>query len=174
MITFSEEYILSKFEKIPKIDIGDQLGSTGYIDFLTWDRITEPVMYGIDCLGRLFIVLKMDVNGRRYMQTFFQRYTNINSTWVSDINNSIMGTTGGLHDTQMEFIIELIENGTATLKKEHRSLDFINDVEVVLYKDKDIDIEKDISYELNKINETDNYKKIFDWNWFDWLLGYTD
>ena len=61
---------------IPKLDIGERVGTTDYIDFITWKEVTSPVMWGIDIFSRPFFIIKCIVNGKHnLMQTFFQRYT---------------------------------------------------------------------------------------------------
>ena len=50
---------LYNLEGIPIQDIGRREGSTGYIDFLKWEEVTEPVMKGMDLFGRRFVVIKL-------------------------------------------------------------------------------------------------------------------
>ena len=45
-------------KNLPRININIKCGYTDYIDFLQWNEVTEPAMYGIDCYNREFIVVK--------------------------------------------------------------------------------------------------------------------
>lgn len=48
-----------KPEELPVLDLGDRIGSTGYIDFIEWNELTEPFMQFKDKSGRLGIVFIM-------------------------------------------------------------------------------------------------------------------
>jgi len=71
----------------PVLDIGDRRGSTDYIDFISEDELTHPIMKGIDTLNRPFFCLrftvKTDKETRTAYRTFFQRYTSNKHTWCS-------------------------------------------------------------------------------------------
>ena len=43
---------------LPILDIGDRVGSTGYIDIIKNNEIIYPVMKGKDYINRPFIVIK--------------------------------------------------------------------------------------------------------------------
>ena len=64
------------FKQFPVIDVGQRNGPTDYIDYLSWNEIKYPVMVGADKFKRHFMVVKMTVDDKKVMQTFFQRYTN--------------------------------------------------------------------------------------------------
>ena len=93
----------------PILDLGTRSGWTDYIDFITWEEVTEPVMKGIDCYGRKFVVVKFLVNQIRIMQTFFQRYTN-GSGWMGcgHATINLIDTSGGMRDNQVDFIRNII------------------------------------------------------------------
>ena len=55
-------------EKYPILDIGLRRGQTGYIDI---KEVTSPIMRGTDNWGRKFIVLKLSIDGKLVLQTFF-------------------------------------------------------------------------------------------------------
>ena len=64
------------FKQFPVIHVGQRNGPTDYIDYLSWNEVKHPVMVGTDKFKRHFIVVKMTVDDKKVMQTFFQRYTN--------------------------------------------------------------------------------------------------
>ena len=47
------------FKKL-SLNVDDNEGYTGYIDFITLDKMIEPIMRGIDKYNRRFIVIKMN------------------------------------------------------------------------------------------------------------------
>ena len=51
--------VIKLLKDIPKLDIYDREGATGYIDFLTFEEVNEPIMWGVDKFNRIFIVIKM-------------------------------------------------------------------------------------------------------------------
>lgn len=115
--------MLERLKGLSLLDIGDKLGDTGYIDFLKWDDVPEGVMYGYDKLNRLFIVIKCIIDGKKYVQTFFQRYTSGGSyhPWNSGTSHlHIIETNGGILENQFDFLFELIKNKKAIIKYEHR------------------------------------------------------
>jgi hypothetical protein len=84
----------------PKLDIGDRRGSTDYIDFIRVEELTSPVMSGVDCMNRKFIVFKTE----NKFQTFFQRYTD-GVLWMGAGNGRpIMDTAGGINYDQAVFL----------------------------------------------------------------------
>ena len=105
---------------VPILDIGDRQGDTDYIDFLTLDEVTEPVMKGIDKFSRKFIVVKFMVDEEKLMQTFFQRYTE-GSLWMGcgHSTRNLIDTQGGIKEEQEHFIRELINNGSAEILEAH-------------------------------------------------------
>ena len=48
--------IIIETTHIPKLDIGQRVGATDYIDFITWKEVTSPVMWGIDIFSRSFLL----------------------------------------------------------------------------------------------------------------------
>lgn len=58
------------------LDLGQRQGSTDYIDFVRVDDMTSPIMFGIDVCRRPFVsVLLSDKDGKQFVITGFQRYT---------------------------------------------------------------------------------------------------
>lgn len=71
----------------PILDVGKSMGHTDYIDYLSVEEVSEPIMRGVDCCKRPFVVMKFHVttpNNKQHfvMQTFFQRYTDSPYNWV--------------------------------------------------------------------------------------------
>lgn len=64
------------FNQLSVLDIGNRMGSTGYIDFLQTGDLTAPIMRGQDRYGRPFISIKLRDRASRLESviTFFQRY----------------------------------------------------------------------------------------------------
>jgi hypothetical protein len=50
------------FEALPILDLGQRSGHSGYLDFLTAEDLSAPVMKGIDCSGRPFVALRMEIS----------------------------------------------------------------------------------------------------------------
>ena len=113
----------------PILDIGNRRGSTDYIDFITpKEDMSSPVMIGLDTFCRPFICLVCVCfdddslsSPKYYAQTFFQRYTNemswaSGSAYVKNSNNyernEILETSGGMKDSQINFINDLLLNYT--------------------------------------------------------------
>jgi hypothetical protein len=84
------------FHRLPILDIGNRMGSTGYLDFITPQNMTSPVMRGKDVAGRPFICLKMrssrpEDSGQEFVVTFFRRYDSDGLwTWGSTHNRGGM------------------------------------------------------------------------------------
>ena len=101
------------------------MGPTGYIDFITWNEVIYPIMWGTDRYNRLFFVIKGYINNKRILQTIFQRHEG-GSRWngggrsrfffldsLGRNVNDLLGTTGGISDEQFDFLFALIENKKA-------------------------------------------------------------
>jgi hypothetical protein len=97
---------------VPYLNIGSRVGYTDYIDFLTWNEVTSPVMKGTDVYGRNFIVLKMIINDKKIMQTFFKRYSR-GTCWMGcgHATTNLISTYGGMNEEQAHFLRELIQQG---------------------------------------------------------------
>ena len=111
-------------KNIPILNIGDRFGPTDYIDFIQWNEVTSSVMCGIDRYSRKFLVVKFIVNGTmKFMQTFFQRYTNCNYNWqgCGHATPKLVDTSGtGVTDEQWRLIKDVIEGKSVKIKEEHR------------------------------------------------------
>jgi hypothetical protein len=107
---------------IPILDIKNRRGLTDYIDFLTWDEVTNSIMTGTDFLGRRFIVIKMIINNEKRMETFFQRYYNDLGTWqiCGHTTPRVFSSTGGMNESQANFLKDMVEKGKTVLQEGHR------------------------------------------------------
>ena len=72
------------FSKLPVYDTKDNIGWTGYLDFIHAGDMTAPVMKGIDAVRRPFIVLRYEnrETGKVGVATVFHRYTD-GESWVN-------------------------------------------------------------------------------------------
>ena len=108
---------------IPVLNIGTRTGVTGYIDFITYDEVVEPVMKGTDIHGRNFIVLKFVINNIFGMQTFFKRYYGDGpgpSLWMGCGMVNLIETCGGIKQIQAELIRDIINEKKTIVTNEHR------------------------------------------------------
>jgi len=107
-------------DNIPILDIRNRQGSTDYIDFLTYDEVTSPIMTGVDVFNRRFIVIKAKIEGidTKFMQTFFQRYTD-GDLWISDFRNNFIETVGGMTVDQMLLIQDLLDGEEVVIEEKH-------------------------------------------------------
>ncbi len=104
----------------PILDIGNRMGATQYLDFLSWDEVTYPVMKGTDIYGRYFIVIKMLVNDKKIMQTFFKRYSD-GKGWMGcgHATANLIETPGCMKEAQIQLIKDIINEKNPILKEEH-------------------------------------------------------
>ena len=99
------------YSKIPILNIGNRTGVTDYIDFISWDEVTSPVMRGQDIYGREFFVIKFLVDNKiKLMQTFFQRYSIEEDLWqgCGHATEQLIETCGGMRPEQFKFIERII------------------------------------------------------------------
>jgi hypothetical protein len=120
------------FDKImnipcPELDIGDKMGSTGYIDFINPQDVSGALMKGVDCYSREFIVWKAQVtinkpdgssNNYNTFTTFFKRYPDLSSRvyhTCGHYGKNLFNTHGGANLKQMEFLYKFLSDGYAEL-----------------------------------------------------------
>ena len=108
-------------KNLPRININIKCGYTDYIDFLQWNEVTEPAMYGIDCYNREFIVVKFIINKDsknpiKLMQTFFQRYTN-GYKWMGcgHATDYLIFTIGGMNEFDFNFLNKILNGETVEI-----------------------------------------------------------
>jgi hypothetical protein len=108
----------------------DNEGYTGYIDFITLDKMVEPIMRGSDKYKRCFIAIKMNIDNKKLFQTFFQRYTDSEGMWMGAGHYGwhIIETYGGMDAAQFKLIEDIIHDKIVKVNKEHRpnDIDFID------------------------------------------------
>ncbi|VVU95382.1 hypothetical protein CPAV1605_1133 [seawater metagenome] len=104
------------------LDLGNRNGPTDYIDYLSWEEVTQPIMVGRDLFNRAFVVVKMMINDKYpIMQTFFQRYTNGN-LWMGcgHAKAKLIDTGGGMNNIQIKLIADIISGKEVELKDDHK------------------------------------------------------
>jgi len=152
---------LYNLPNIPDYDVGNRNGHTDYIDYLKWNEITEPVMKGIDIFGRHFVVVKMKIDNKLFMETYFQRYTN-GSSWMScgHATSSFLETCGtGLQDNQIQLLKSIILGESIKIKDEHRTAyPYYGGKKVKLYDEKKEKAAKVIQEQWRKCRYNPKYK----------------
>lgn len=108
-------------------DIGDRMGTTDYIDFLTLEEVPKNIMKGVDCYGRKFLTLKVggyDLDNNRFFKTaqvFFERYNDAPYLAGAQFGgNMFIWTTGGTRPEQYRLINNLVDGKLVELKEEYR------------------------------------------------------
>jgi hypothetical protein len=115
-----------------ELNIGEQVGATGHLEFMTRDLLTFSVMKGIDSYKRLFFVIRAkatldDNTNVPLCQVFFQKYNDhpgltgfspgnlIDDEWISQ---GFLFVESTITIQQLEFIEELIEGNEIELSQE--------------------------------------------------------
>lgn len=107
-------------------DLGDRMGSTDYIDFLTQDEVPKNIMKGKDCYGRKFLTMKIggiDLNDNKFFksgQVFFERYINEPYIVGANFEGMFIWTTGGTRPEQYKLINDLVDGKLVIIKDEHK------------------------------------------------------
>ena len=108
-------------------DIGDRMGTTDYIDFLSPDEVPKNIMKGVDCYGRKFLTLKVggyDLDNMKFFRTgqvFFERYTDAPYITSGQFGDSMfIWTTGGTRPEQYQLINDLVDGKLVEIKEEHK------------------------------------------------------
>lgn len=129
----SKEIDISRINKYPVLKLGNKVGMTSYIDFIRSHEVKFPVMYGRDVYGRHFIVVKMIINNRKIMQTFFQRYTN-GELWMGcgHATSPLISTEGGMDSDQIQLLYDIIEDKKPKLYAKHRPYNY-NECREIVY-----------------------------------------
>jgi hypothetical protein len=120
--------LVLELDKFPKLDIGNRMGTTDYIDFLKMEEITHPIMTGLDIFKRYFIVMKLLVDGRIVLQTIFQRYSDNLSDWRGcghfSPNVLLFSSCSNITVDTFELILSLLKGEeNIIIKKEHNPED---------------------------------------------------
>lgn len=106
-----------------EFNIGDRVGSTGYIDFITPDEMNESYNKGIDVYRRKFINILANIeyeNGsvKKTLSTLFQRHSGDESLWMIAGENTLMETFGGVNIEQFNLIRRLLEEKSIEISEE--------------------------------------------------------
>ncbi len=115
------------------LDLGDKIGFTGYIDFISKknfinDDYKTNILFGFDCANRFFISILYDVFSvenkkikENKIVTFFQRYSDNIYTYVSCQNTLIFDSYVQTHNftndnlgDQFIVLFELLNNGCSS------------------------------------------------------------
>jgi len=136
-----------KRNDIPFIDTKNRQGVTGYIDYIDASEVTHPIMKGSDHIGRKVIIMQFIVNKKIYIQTFFQRYSNWEYTWMSARvtgSPTFISSIGGMTRYQANFLLDVSLGNKVKLDTEHKTVyDTISkSVYVMLYDKKKDDSAK--------------------------------
>lgn len=118
----------SFFDRVHDIyEIGDRMGTTDYIDFLTFKEVPKNIMKGVDCYGRKFLTLKVggfDIDNNIFFKTgqvFFERYNDAPYIVGAQFDgNMFIWTTGGTRPEQYKLINDLVDGKPVILKEEHK------------------------------------------------------
>jgi hypothetical protein len=70
--------LFPSLDRVPDLDLEDEMGSTGYIDFLEPEHLTALFMKGTDRYQRKFLSYKFGTG----VLTLFQRYTDQSDYWT--------------------------------------------------------------------------------------------
>ena len=131
----------SKIENLPRLELGYREGNTDYIDFIKWDEVTEPAMWGIDKFHRKFVVMKFIINKNskkpiKIMQTFFQRYTH-GSMWMGcgHATQYLFYTVGGMNEEQFDFLDKILEGNEIEIPENINTI-FDSGSKIELYDEK--------------------------------------
>ena len=100
--------LFARFEDLPVLDISGT-GSTGYIDFITPEMMSESVMRGEDDYGRPFVAFKLLLNGKKRVSTLFRRYR-CGSVWTSGGDSALCASA--LAKENLEYVSKLLKGET--------------------------------------------------------------
>ncbi len=107
-------------KNITKLDLLDQMGRPGYIDFLMPEKIDQSLM-GFDAGNRPFYILKIKEKStnEEHVVTVFQQYINVRNPWIYDSKKAIPAAlfrSSSLDAFELVSIYNLVQNrGAYTL-----------------------------------------------------------
>lgn len=112
--------------KLPILNIGSRIGSTGYLDFIKPDELGQNlIMKGHDSISRPFIVFKAEFefpNGlkKKTFTTLFQRHSDNKLSWhcCGHYGTNLMETSGGINNEQIKMLYELFSSGEYKINKD--------------------------------------------------------
>jgi hypothetical protein len=103
----------------PSIYIGNRICSDGYLNFLTMDNLSEPIMRGKDMLGRKFLTVKYIIDNYVFLDIYLQKSKLIDSDWITCGTNTLMPYGESLNPEQFVFIESIMKRRPTTLTYEH-------------------------------------------------------
>ena len=107
----------------PVLDVGNMCGSTSYIDFITMEKVTSPIMWGVDSCRRHFIVLKLMIEGKIILQTIFQRYKDDEYLWRGcghgTLNPLLFESDNRIDTPQITLLLSVMRGETVRITEEH-------------------------------------------------------
>ena len=125
--------LIEKSVENPLLDIKNRKGSTGYIDFVTMEEVTSPIMWGVASCRRHFIVLKLLIDWKMIvLQTLFQRYTDDEYLWKGcghgTPNPLLFESHNIIGVPQITLLLSVMRGETVKIKEEHNNLSNYIDV----------------------------------------------
>jgi hypothetical protein len=125
----SPEDIIRKIKNLefPQLNIGKNLGLTGYLDFFEYDDLqSNKIMKGCDSANRPFYVFNaeikyQDITLKKTLTSFFQRYSDCTTLWhcCGKYPDYLMDTTGGVNIHQLEMLYNLFLTGKVKIDLEN-------------------------------------------------------
>lgn len=150
---------LSTLAQCPTLDLGDDTGSTGYLDFVSADNMGDyAIAWGTDAISRPFISIKYNVTTPERsnspqqttvnVETIFKRFNNVNdSSWAVGSHHSYYNCLdraqqqeSSLHPAFLNYIARLNKQKNCGIKEydfEQRTYIENMDFSVTLYKKPD-------------------------------------
>ncbi len=108
----------------PELDVDDQMGPTGYIDFIKPNDFYGSCRKGIDCANRKFITFRAEIeysNGQK-LQTFttlFERRNIPDAYMIQSANKyTLFYTDGGATVEQLKLVLKLLNDKVIGLSEE--------------------------------------------------------
>jgi len=105
--------------KYPCIYIGNKICQDGYLNFLTIDTITDPIMRGKDTYGRKFLTVKYIIDNYIYLDIYLQKNKLIDNNWITCGNNTLMAYGVSLNQLQYIFIESIMKGKPTILTEKH-------------------------------------------------------
>lgn len=110
----------------PNLDIGERVGSTGYIDFITQNEMSSSVNKGVDIYGRKFINILANIQYedgyvKKTLTSLFQRYPGDETIWVSCRGpelSMILKPYGAMNLDQLNLLRTLLEEKSVVITGE--------------------------------------------------------
>lgn len=160
-----EDIDFTFYDRVPDtFDIGERMGHTDYIDFLSQDEVPKNMMKGTDILGRKFLTMKIggiDLDNNKFFrsaQVFFQRYTDgpyiVGASFHDPTfkwTDSFLDTCGGTKPIQYELINKLVDGKVVKIEDEHHFCTSKGNINIVI---------ANMDYWENK------FSRIIQKNWF--------